>query len=93
MFTNPENGKTRIVICLLAAFVMIGLLVFVSTEGRPEALAPVSTDKFTFTELSSGENYRIIKHDQTGVVYAVSEDGVFTPLVNASGRPLFKDRN
>ena len=32
--------------------------------------------------------YTIVYHRDTKVMYAISKDGVFTPLINADGSPM-----
>ena len=50
------------------------------------------SDNDPFDVIYHGNNYKVVRHDGTGVLYAVSNGaysrGTFTMLVDADGKPL-----
>lgn len=84
-----EKKRKALYVAGIAAILSAIIFVVVASHSFHASVDPA--DKWSFTELASGENYRILRHDLTGVAYAVSEDGTFTPLLHVSGRPIYAD--
>lgn len=90
-----KETPIRVVICLLLLVVISWLCscsVAVATADlatAPEEPAFGGVDfSYVETAVAMGRLHQIVKCDQTGVLYAVSESGTLTLLVNPDGTPM-----
>lgn len=72
------------IICIMLCAVMICMLI-----GCTEASAAAGRENMTLVDVST--QFRIYRHDSTGVYYLICNYGGMTVMVNADGTPYIGD--
>ena len=83
---------------LLILFILLITLMLCACDANAKPIeykSRVYTNEPTFVSIESGDEYQIVYHRETKVMYVVSQNyssygprGVFTVMLDADGKPL-----